>query len=298
MESINTEQQNPTGEDGSVSPPEPPPTSVVMDPTLLMAASMGHCEALKTLLNWGDAPVWPKAPQIIVQVPVDGDALDLSITNRSLDTQHQASTGVVNEGGGDQPTAPSAESLFEGVTPLGDTALHVLAKSAYSSRENFLDSVFAVYNKARHLLDKPNKLGDTPLHCAARSGSVKMVYCLLELAKGEEGDIDRVKSFLRKQNMRGETALHDAIRQRNIDIVILLLMEDSQLARIPSEGMSPLYLAVMLRKFYIAIILHDKDNQLSYSGPDGQNVLHVSVLKSRGTLLCLEEGFTFMQYFL
>nr|XP_051228759.1 protein ACCELERATED CELL DEATH 6-like isoform X1 [Lolium perenne] len=81
--------------------------------------------------------------------------------------------------------------------------------------------------------------------------------------------------------MRGETALHSAIRQRKIDIVILLLMEDSQLARIPSEGMSPLYLAVMLQEFYIAIILHDKDNQLSYSGPDGQNVLHVSVLKSR-----------------
>ena len=125
MESINTEQQNPAGEDASAPSP---PASVVMDPCLLMAASMGDCEALKTLLNWGDAPVWPKAvsPQIIVEVPVDGDALDLSITNGSLDAQHQASTGAVKEGAGDQP---SAESLLEGVTPLGDTALHVLAKS-------------------------------------------------------------------------------------------------------------------------------------------------------------------------
>uniref|UniRef100_A0ACD5XRI5 Uncharacterized protein n=1 Tax=Avena sativa TaxID=4498 RepID=A0ACD5XRI5_AVESA len=253
-----------------------------MDPWLLMAASMGDCEALKTLLNWGDAPVWPKAvaPQVVVEVPVDGDALDdRSITNRSFNVQQQAVAGVVEEGSGDQPAALSTESLLEGVTPLGDTALHLLAKSGYSSRENFLDSVYVVYNKARPLLDKPNKLGDTPLHCAARAGSCKMVYCLLELAKGDEGGFERVKAVIRKQNMRGETALHDAIRGRKDDIVILLLMEDSQLARVPSEGMSPLCLAVVLEQYHIAMILHEKDNQLSYSGPDGQNVLHVSVLK-------------------
>uniref|UniRef100_A0ACD5Y397 Uncharacterized protein n=1 Tax=Avena sativa TaxID=4498 RepID=A0ACD5Y397_AVESA len=276
MESINTEPQKSAREDTSA--PQPP---VVMDPSLLMAASMGDCEVLKSLLNWGDAPVWPKAvaPQVIVEVPVSRDALnDLSTISRSLDVQQQAAAGVV-EGAGDQPAAPSAESLLEGVTPVGDTALHVLAKSGYPSRENFLDSVYMVYNKARHLLEKPNKLGDTPLHCASRAGSCKMVYCLLELAKGEEGGIDIVKFVLRKQNMHGETALHGAIRGRNDDIVILLLMEDAQLARVPSEGMSPLCLAVVLEQYYIAIILHEKDNQLSYSGPDGQNVLHVSVLK-------------------
>jgi ankyrin repeat protein len=140
-------------------------------------------------------------------------------------------------------------------------------------------------------------MGDTPLHFAARSGSVKMVYCLVELSKGEEDSIDRVKSFLRKQNMRGETALHDAIRGNNLSLVILLLMEDSQLARFPSEGMSPLYLAVMLNQSSTAIILHQKDNQLSFSGPDGQNVLHVSGLKSRGTLLCLQK-YLVRHYFL
>ncbi|KAM0861317.1 hypothetical protein ACQ4PT_045962 [Festuca glaucescens] len=106
-----------------------------------------------------------------------------------------------------------------------------------------------------------------------------MVHCLLELAKEDEGGIDIVKSVLRKQNMRGETALHDAIHGRNVDTVILLLMEDSQLARFPSEGISPLCLAVVLGQYHIAIILHEKDNQLSYSGPDGQNVLHASVLR-------------------
>jgi ankyrin repeat protein len=158
--------------------------------------------------------------------------------------------------------------------------------------------VYVVYNKAKHLLDKPNKLGDTPLHCAARAQSCKIVYCLLDLAKGEEGGIDRVKCVLRKQNMCGETALHDAILGMSDDIVTLLLMEDPQLARFPSEGMSPLYLAVVLQDYLMATILHEKDNQLSYSGPDGQNVLHVSVLKNTGTFLCLEQDFTCVQYFL
>lgn len=262
MELSNT----PAGEDTTA-----PPASAVMDPLLLMAASMGDCEALKSLLNWGDAPVWPKAvpSQVVVEVPVDAETLDHNITTNG--SVHQQASG------GDRPVAPSAEtSLLEGVTPLGDTALHVIAKSGHSSKESFLDSLYVVYNKAKHLLDKPNKLGDTPLHCASRAGSCKMVYCLLELAKGEEGGIDRVKSVLRKQNMRGETTLHDAIRGRNDDIVILLLMEDSQLARVPSEGMSPLCLAVLLERYMIASILHEKDNQLSYSAPDGQNVLHVS----------------------
>ncbi|XP_047051343.1 transient receptor potential cation channel subfamily A member 1-like [Lolium rigidum] len=275
MESINPAA---AGEDASA----PALAPVVMDPSLLMAVSMGDCQALRTLLN--HVCPTPVAPQVVVEVP-DGS----TITSGSSDVQHQ-------EGASDQPAAPSAESLLEGVTPLGDTALHVVAKSGYSSREN-LDCARVVYNKAKHLLDKPNNLGDTPLHFAARSGSREMVHCLLELSKGEDGGSDRVESFLRKQNMCGETALHDAIRKKNKDMVILLLTEDSQLARVPSAGMSPLYLAIFLEQYHIAIILHDEDNQLSYSGPDGQNALHVSVMRDTGTLLFLEEVYTFMQYF-
>jgi hypothetical protein len=107
MESINNEPQNPAGENASLSA-LPPLAPVVMDPWLLMAASMGDCEALKTLLNWGDAPVWPKAVahQVVVEVPIDGDALDdLTITNGSLDVQKQA---AVEESAGCQPAVPPA----------------------------------------------------------------------------------------------------------------------------------------------------------------------------------------------
>jgi ankyrin repeat protein len=138
-------------------------------------------------------------------------------------------------------------------------------------------------------------MGDTPLHFAARSGSGEMVCCLLELVKGEEGGIDRLKSMLRKQNKCGEMALHDAIRVRGNDIVVWLLMRDSQLARVPTEGMSPLYLAVVLGQYTVAIMLHANDNQLSYSGPDGQNVLHASALRNDGTSLHLNKYFTFIQ---
>jgi hypothetical protein len=121
MESI-----NPATEDASA----PPLAAVAMDPSLLMAVSMGDCEALRTLLNWGVAPIWPKpvAPQVVVEVP---DAINHSITNGSLGVRQE-------EGASDQPAAPSAEPLLEGVTPLGDTALHVLAKSG----TRFLDFSF------------------------------------------------------------------------------------------------------------------------------------------------------------
>jgi hypothetical protein len=111
MESINPAVDNAS---------TPPLAPVAMDPSLLMAVSMGDCEALRTLLNWGDAPIWPKpvAPQVVVEVP-DGSTIHHSINNESLDVQHE-------EGASDQS---SAESLLKGVTPLGDTALHVLAKS-------------------------------------------------------------------------------------------------------------------------------------------------------------------------
>lgn len=115
-----------------------PPAPAVMDPLLLMAASMGDCEALKSLLNWGDAPVWPKAvpPQVVVEVPVDAETLNHNIaTNGNIHQQHS---------GGDRPAAPFAEtSLLEGVTPLGDTALHVIAKSGTSYFLRFsLDLLF------------------------------------------------------------------------------------------------------------------------------------------------------------
>lgn len=153
---------------------------------------------------------------------------------------------------------------------------------AGSSGDNFLDSVYVIYNKAKHLLDATNEMGETPLHCAARTGNYGMLSYLVELAKCEADGSEKLKTLLRKQNKRGETVLHEAIRSGNKDLVSLLLTEDSELARVPSVGTSPLYLAILLGEFCTAVKLHEEDNQLSYSGPDGQNALHAAVIRNIG----------------
>lgn len=246
-----------------------------MNPKLLMAARYGDIETLKRLLavNTAQPP-----PQVVLQV--------------------------------DRPAAaaPSAaaNTLLEGVTSEGDSALHVVAAAAVAAAcgedddDVFLDCAGVIHGAARHLIRARNSNGDTPLHRASRDGSVNMVRRLIAMAKDEAGDDDHddhddggerrrqraaVELLLRAQNKRGETALHEAIRSNSRDLVVdELLSHDPELARVPGEegGTSPLYLAISLRRFEVAKKLHERDEQLSYSGPQGRNALHVAVLIGKG----------------
>ncbi|KAF7060664.1 hypothetical protein CFC21_067438 [Triticum aestivum] len=173
------------------------------------------------------------------------------------------------------------------VSRVEDSVLHVVAASARGDNAEFLESASVIHSKAKHLLDASNSKGDTPLHCAARAGRIKMVSHIIYLATAEEGGDARVKAVLRKQNKKGETALHEALRladRKMARAMVDTLMEvDAELARLPiANGTSPLYLAVSLGRDDIAELLYSKDKELSYSGPDGQNVLHVAVLRSQG----------------
>ncbi|XBH91968.1 hypothetical protein VPH35_083212 [Triticum aestivum] len=202
-----------------------------MHPELLEAACHGSCMELTNLLNGG-------AADVPIEVVVDVD----------------------------RPARPPASSLLlEGVTPDGDSALHI--------------------DKAPHLLGARNGGGGTPLHRAARAGHAAMAALLVELARGEEvaGEDGRVETLVRMQNGLGETALHEAIRAGQMPTVAELMAADPFLARVPDDGTSPLFLAVSLRHEEIARELHERD-KLSYSGPDGQNALHAAVLRSRDQL--------------
>ncbi|VAI00507.1 unnamed protein product [Triticum turgidum subsp. durum] len=166
-----------------------------------------------------------------------------------------------------------------------DSILHVVAASGDTSE--FLESASLIHSKANHLLGTGNNKGDTPLHCAAGAGRIKMVSNLIHLAMADGGGDARVKAVLRKQNNKGETALHEVLRlsdKKMIRGMVETLMEvDAELARLPiANGTWPLYLAVSLGHNDIAELLYSKDKALSYSGPDGQNVLHVAVLRSQG----------------
>lgn len=173
-----------------------------MHPELLEAACHGsRCRELTNLLNGG-------AADVPIEVVVDIDRPGRS---------------------------PSSSLLLEGVTPDGDSALHIVA--AYGH----LEKARAVYGKAPHLLGARNGGGGTPLHCAARAGRAAMAALLVELARVEEvaGEDGRVETLVRMQNELGETALHEAIRAGHMLTVAELMTADPFLARVPENGTSP-----------------------------------------------------------
>ncbi|XBI81064.1 hypothetical protein VPH35_090063 [Triticum aestivum] len=220
-----------------------------MHPELLEAAMACHgsCRELTNLLNGG-------AADVPIEVVVDVD----------------------------HPARPPASSLLlEGVTPDGDSALHIVAAYGYLKKK-----ARAVYDKAPRLLGAHNGGGSTPLHRAARAGHAAMAALLVELARGEQvaGEDGRVETLVRMQNGLEETALHEATRAAQMPTMAELMAADPFLARVPDDGTAPLFLAVSLRHEEIARELHERDKKLSYSGPDGQNALHAAVLRSRDQL--------------
>ncbi|KAM0862440.1 hypothetical protein ACQ4PT_045271 [Festuca glaucescens] len=215
--------------------------------------------------------------------------------------EYQESLGDAEEGVDHQP---AAGSFLKGITPDGDTALHVVSSNGDS--QDFLSYAGIIHDRDRDLLFTKNHKGDTPLHGACRAGNYKMVSHLIELAA------DRKFELLREVNHRQETALHEAVafeggktlghkervlldadtttgkeekiikyvnENKSPEIVKLLMDTDTQLANYPAGGISPMYLAILLEKDTIALTLYVKSyGNLSYCGPDGQNALHVAVL--------------------
>ncbi|CAN6245124.1 unnamed protein product [Urochloa humidicola] len=141
-----------------------------------------------------------------------------------------------------------------------------------------------IYEKTHHLQDPPPAgSGDnTPLHQAARSGNLRMLFHLVTMLGLESGH-DSVVEVVRKTNERQETALHMAVSVGDKDMVKLLLWVGPRLGHIACHETSPIYLAVSQGDKDIAQQLHnasgpDADPMSSYSGPGEQNALHAAVL--------------------
>ncbi|KAG8060337.1 hypothetical protein GUJ93_ZPchr0002g25219 [Zizania palustris] len=168
---------------------------------------------------------------------------------------------------------------LKGLTVDGDTVLHALATHGHVDGKcfNICADFICKEAKARDLLFKQNKKGDTPLHCAARAGKSTIVEHLIKLVAGEE------KKLLETENELKETALHEAVRIGDNGIVKLLMEKDAELASFPEEGTSPLFLAILLGEDTIVETLYRKSGKnLSYSGQNGQNALHAAVLRGTG----------------
>ena len=127
--------------------------------------------------------------------------------------------------------------------------------------------------------------GNTPLHQAARSGNLRMLFHLVTLL-GLDAGHGRVAEALRRTNERHETALHVAVGVGDEDMVRLLLWVDPRLGRQVAcrcHDTSLIYLAVSQGDENIAQQLYEAAGQdanlmSTYSGPSGQNALHAAVL--------------------
>ncbi|KAM0863126.1 hypothetical protein ACQ4PT_044796 [Festuca glaucescens] len=305
---------------------EEPPRSandpvVAMDAKLMLATDSGDVNKLKALLKKEDAMAMvvvtaatSKKPSkddkscsgdidpLLLESACGGSLQDLNdLLKKPPIPEYQESLGDAEEGVDHQP---AAGAFLKGVTPNGDTALHVVSSNGDS--QDFMDYAAIIHDEDRGLLFTKNHKGDTPLHCACRAGNYEMVSRLIKLAA------DRKFELLREVNHRQETALHEAVRfedgnthkeralldadttkgkeekiikyvneNKSPKIVKLLMDADTQLANYPAGGISPMYLAIILEKDTIALTLYVKScGNLSYCGPDGQNALHVAVLRA------------------
>ncbi|KAI4979379.1 hypothetical protein ZWY2020_016132 [Hordeum vulgare] len=142
--------------------------------------------------------------------------------------------------------------------------------------------------EATQWIDGDDHCCNTPLHYAARSGNLRMLFHLI-YQLGHLYGHEWTVLVLRKLNVHGETALHEAIRLgRSKCMVGMLMWVDPDLALHPGVGTSPLYLAVSLGHKHIAEMLHSTSGgNLSYSGPDGQNALHAAVYRPYGMVQML-----------
>jgi hypothetical protein len=304
---------NSNEEEARRSPNDP---AVAMDAKLMVATDRDDVNKLKELLKKEDpmamvvvTAATNKKPSkddqsrsgdinpLLLESACGGSLQDFNDLLKKLSIpEYQESLGDAEEGVDHQP---AAGAFLKGVTPDGDTALHVVASNNGDSQD-FLEYAVIIHNCDSGLLFMKNHKGDTPLHCAARAGNYEMVSRLIELAA------DRKFEILREVNHRQETALHEAVRfedgrelldadspqkiikyvneNESPKIVKLLMDVDTQLANYPAGGISPMYLAILLEKDTIALTLYVKScGNLSYCGQDGQNALHAAILRATNT---------------
>lgn len=176
----------------------------------------------------------------------------------------------------------STRSL-NGTTAKKNTALHVAASLNYSwSMLEILD----IFHNHLSIQFAVNSRGDTPLHCAARSGQNVMVNFLIGTAIGPSGQLH----LHMMQNEHGDTPLHEAARNCHFSIASALMKADARLGEVMNKhGESAVYLAAERGAVEIVRTLLQFPT-CAVAGPKGQTALHAAVSQSYEiTRLLLEE---------
>ncbi|KAJ4718669.1 protein ACCELERATED CELL DEATH 6 [Melia azedarach] len=195
---------------------------------------------------------------------------------------------------------PGISTIFNKLSPLGNSMLHVAA--SYNHKE----IVELMARNFPGLVSKTNNQEDTALHVAARTGNLETVATIVYCAKQiptitSEAD----PSLLRMKNSKGNTALHDALlsllasrdidgttSDKSLDLAALTLHLASQEPEVlyyqNKEGKSPLCLAVEFGRedildylLTVTAEVHGSDDRM----PEGESPAHVAVKQKRLDLL-------------
>ncbi|XP_054781935.1 protein ACCELERATED CELL DEATH 6-like [Prosopis cineraria] len=162
-------------------------------------------------------------------------------------------------------------TIFNNVTPTGDSLLHVAAEFG---REEVVELIASHYP---NLLSKRNKKGDTSLHVASRAKNIEAIKVILHIISKKAKLIDKTKFVILRNNYQ-RTALHEAVLSQHSDRVVLLLNghRRSVLAAYWTWNKnygckSPMYLAVTTKNMVILAYLLEKiaipsDHQAISSG--------------------------------
>lgn len=162
----------------------------------------------------------------------------------------------------------SLSSIFEQVTPSGNSLLHLVASCGNK------DITQLVVDHFPHLITKENLEGDTALHLSARAGKLNTTETLIQYAKNNTGQ-HPVADLLGLKNKKGHTALHDAVIGRHYGVVDKLVLADPN----EKDYQSPLYLAVKMNSQRMFFHLFDaiKDSTDIFSSLEGRSLLLAAI---------------------
>lgn len=180
--------------------------------------------------------------------------------------------------------ASSDLTVFRQVTTQEDNILHIAAK--YDHKE-VAEEIIKLPPLAS-LVTQKNSKGDTPLHVAARLGSLETARVLINCANSMSREIEAGERLVWMVNSNKDTALHDAARNGHFPIAKLLIGEDPELSLSTNDlGESPLFVAVDKKHFDIANEILELAPPFSCAGRNKMNALHAAVVRSQDEVIRL-----------
>ncbi|XP_021933211.1 ankyrin repeat domain-containing protein 16-like [Zootermopsis nevadensis] len=145
---------------------------------------------------------------------------------------------------------------------------------AYSLNGDVIGLRNAIHNdliKENHWIDCTSKLGDTPLHVAARHGNLEIVRYLIERCEGQ--------CFINVCNNLGKTALHEAAQNCFHGTVQYLLQHGADINQMKRSDWTPLMLAstklgsIALKTVHV-LLNHEANPYIM--NKDGWTALHIA----------------------